>query len=104
MALVYANTAIGDYVNYARWGYVDELLFIRNAPALLLGGFNASIIPNGYQHVEWHRKETSPRLQSYNEQLSKKFTPEEFTEILIKGTNAEYELSTLQKRSYFIRD
>lgn len=104
MALVYANTAIGDYVNYAQWGFVDELLFIRNAPALLLGGFNPSIITNGYPHVEKYRKETSPQLQSYNEQLSQKFTPDEFTSILIKGTNAEYELSTLQNRSYFIRD
>ncbi len=104
MALVYANTAIGDYVNYAKWGFVDELLFIRNAPALLLGGFNPSINPNGYQHVEQHRKETSPQLQSYNELLSNKFTPEELTDILIEGTNAEYELSRLQNRLYFIRD
>ena len=101
MNLVYSNSAIGDYVRYAPWGFLEELLFTRNAPELLLGGSNPSIIYENYPQVEHPRKEISPRLKSYNEELTKIYNPEEFTDILIKGVNAEADLSALQNHLYF---
>jgi len=100
MNLVYSNIAIGDYVPYAPWGYLEELMFTRNDPELLLGGSNPSIIYDNVPQVERHRKETSPRLKSYNDELAKKYTPAEFTKIMIKGNNAEAALSALQGRAY----
>jgi len=100
MNVIYNNIAIGDYVAHAPWGFLEELLFTRNAPELFLGGSNPSIIYENFPQVEHPRKEISPRLKSYKNDLVKEYTPEEFTEILIKGANAEYDMSVLQERSY----
>lgn len=100
MNVVYSNTAIGDYTSYAPWDFLEELLFTRNAPELLLGGSNVSVIRENYPQVERHRKGVSPRLRSYNEDLSNLYTVEQFTEILVHGANAEKALGELQKRSY----
>lgn len=102
MNLVYSNTAIGDYVNYAPWAFLEELMFTRSAPKLLLGGANPSMIGTDVPQVEQHRQEISPHLRSYNAELSKLYSVEEFTNILIKSADAEYDLNKLQNRSYHI--
>ncbi len=104
MNLVYGNTAIGDYVPYAPWEFLEELLFTRNGPELLLGGSNLSIIRRNYPQVEWHRDEVSPRLRSYVHDLSNVFGEEEIIGILLKGLNAEYRLARFQKRPYLFED
>ncbi|WP_295512719.1 hypothetical protein [uncultured Sulfitobacter sp.] len=104
MNLVYGNTAIADYVPYAPWGYLEELIFTRNAPDLLLGGTNPSIIRQSYSQIEQPREGVSPRLRSYVMDLSTQFSEAEMIEILLNGLKAEYRLGRLQDRPYIFTD
>ena len=100
MNLVYANTAIADYVAYAPWEFIEELLFTRSAPELLLGGTNPSMISLDYPQVERFRDGVSPRLLSYTRDLASTYSEEEITELLLKGLLAEFRLGRLQSRPY----
>lgn len=102
MNLVYGNTAIADYVPYAPWGFLEELMFTRSGPELLLGGTNSSIIGSNYPQIERYRNGVSPRLRSYNEDLSKIYGEQQMIELLLKGLSAEYKLAGFQKRPYFL--
>lgn len=104
MNLVYGNTAIADYVPYAPWGFLEELMFTRNAPELLLGGTNLSIVRETYPQIEQRREGVSPRLRSYVQDLSARFSEEEMIEILLKGLKAEYRLARFQDRPYLFAD
>jgi hypothetical protein len=98
MNLVYGNTAIGDYVPHAPWGFLEELLFTRNGPELLLGGTNPSIVRANEPQIEHFRDGTSPRLRSYVHDLSNAFDENEMIEILLSGLAAEYRLAQFLKR------
>jgi hypothetical protein len=104
MNLVYGNTAIADYVPYAPWGYLEELMFTRNAPELLLGGTNLSIVRHSYAQIEQPREGVSPRLRSYVQDLSSQFSEAEIIEILLDGLKAEYRLGRFQDRPYIFLD
>ena len=85
---------------YAPWGYLEELLFTRNGPELLLGGTNPSIVGQNVSQMERLREGISPRLLSYTDDLSDKYDETEFTDMLLLGLNAEYRLSRFQNRPY----
>jgi|TARA_R110002012_G_scaffold321851_1_gene551872 hypothetical protein len=104
MNLVYGNTAIADYVPYASWDFIEELLFTRNGPELLLGGNNPSIIHENYPQIEQYRKGVSPRLRSYVHDLSMEFNEQDLIDILLKGLIAEHRLARFQKRPYLFAD
>ncbi len=104
MNLIYGNTAIADYAPYAPWGYYEELLFTRNAPELLLGGNNPSVVSQDFEQVEWHREGTSPRLKSYRHELANIYSVQEMTSLLIRGANAELRFGKLLDRSYLFAD
>ncbi len=100
MNLVYSNTAIADYVPYAPWGFLEELLFTRNGVELLAGGNNPSIVLRDYNQVERLRDGVSPRLLSYTRDLAREFGIDEMIAILLKGLDAEYRLASYQYRPH----
>lgn len=100
MSIVFSNTALGDYVPYAPWDFKEELLFTRNAPELLLGGTNLSVISFNYPQVERFRIGVSPRLLSYVHNLSFEHDSQKMIDSLLKGLLAELRLGRLKKRPY----
>ena len=103
MNLIFSNAAIGDYSDYAAWDYLDELLFTRNGPQILLGGNNPSIIQKRFPMVAKLRGGTSPRLVSYSDELAGGIPMPEMIDILIDGSVAENRLSRLRSRPYLYK-